>query len=942
MAADISVKLAVEGEKTFKTAVKAADSQIKALDAELKAAVSGFDGMTSAEDKAAKKSDILTKQIEAQKSKLDVLTKQHDKATAKLEELADALEKAKQEHGEDSAEAQKAANAYNRQVTEVANLERQMNQTNAAINQETADLKKLENGVDEVSDEMVDASEETSRFGDVLKANLTGTAIVDAAKKLGETIVNLAKDVAAYGDEVGDNAAKMGISTKAYQEWDAILQRNGSSIDAMKTSMKTLSSAAQTGKEAFEKLGISQKELSELSTEDLFAKTVEGLQNMEAGTERTYIASQLLGKGAQELGSVLDMTADETDDLRKQIRDLGGIMDEKAIKASDEFMDSTQNLKDAFNGLARDVMSDALPVMTNLVTALTNGITKFKEFRNLGKSSNASGLKDLIANVAEWNEKLHDSEAAIDALGWDGAQAAMMEYTRALGNAQEQLLDYVATEEGQLEVLNLLQSGEMTMQEVMDATGWSYSQVIGYMRDAADAQRDAAAAADEETTELSEEEIAAQELTDKLQGLVKETSFAAKGNGDLREEYERLKAEIDACSDVEDEHLQELARIALETLNLNATNQELSKSYPGIVNAANRAGITLQSLSKYIIDNGLTAEQWASKCKTATDGVINSFQETKTSLGLSLDEMRANLEHNIEAQQSWNDNIATLMAAAAESGNEGAVAFVQYMSDLGVGAADEVAKMVEDVDGTLDTFGPLFEEAADAGMTSVIQGIEGQKIEVTGSFTGMITDGVEAMTEEAGTAEAAGQEVASAAKTGAESVDFSPVGTQMDAGIVKGIYQNEGSVKTAMTLVARRAVASAKAELQIKSPSRVFRDEVGQMITEGLALGIEDDAALRDLVSATQTVANTLVGSFNDMDKLSANVDLVGTTQPQVADDIYSAVGGAVNGINSAMSGMQILIPLQVTLDGRVIAETTFDDLVLYANANGTPIINAV
>ncbi|WP_289490262.1 hypothetical protein, partial [Klebsiella pneumoniae] len=74
---------------------------------------------------------------------------------------------------------------------------------------------------------------------------------------------------------------KMGISAEAYQEWDAVLQHSGTSIEAMKPAFKNLSKLAVDNAGAFEALGISEQEVANMSTEDLFAATVTGLQGME-------------------------------------------------------------------------------------------------------------------------------------------------------------------------------------------------------------------------------------------------------------------------------------------------------------------------------------------------------------------------------------------------------------------------------------------------------------------------------------------------------------------------------------------------------------------------------------------------------------------------------------------------------------------------------------
>ena len=71
-------------------------------------------------------------------------------------------------------------------------------------------------------------------------------------------IVKGSSDVASYGDNIDKMSQKMGLSAQSYQEWDAVMQHSGTSMEAMKSSMKTLANAAQSNSVAFEKLGISQ------------------------------------------------------------------------------------------------------------------------------------------------------------------------------------------------------------------------------------------------------------------------------------------------------------------------------------------------------------------------------------------------------------------------------------------------------------------------------------------------------------------------------------------------------------------------------------------------------------------------------------------------------------------------------------------------------------
>ena len=193
----------------------------------------------------------------------------------------------------------------------------------------------------------------------------TGTAAATTAMVAG------AKKTAEYGDNIDKMSQKMGISAEAYQEWDAILQHSGTSIEALKPSMKTLALQAEKGSDAFSKLGISQQEVANLSQEDLFSRVIAGLQGMEEGSERTALASELLGRGAIELGALMNTSAEDTEAMRQRVHELGGVMSDEAVKAAAQFQDSLQDMSTAFDGLKRGMVSDLMPALTSVMDGLT-------------------------------------------------------------------------------------------------------------------------------------------------------------------------------------------------------------------------------------------------------------------------------------------------------------------------------------------------------------------------------------------------------------------------------------------------------------------------------------------------------------------------------------------------------------------------------------------
>lgn len=258
-----------------------------------------------------------------------------------------------------------------------------------------------------VTNEAADKAGEESgtNFGNKFASALKGTgaaigaamaAAAGAAVATGKAFVDAANDVSAMGDAIGDNAAKMMLDTQSYQEWDFVLQRAGSSIDSMKTAMKTLANAAVDGSDAFEALGISQEQLASMNQAELFEATVKSLQNVTDEQERMALASDLLGKGAVELGAVFSMTNEELDAQKQKMYELGAYMDEDAIAASDNYQDTMIDLQDSLKGLKISMMSDFLPGITQVMTGLAGVFSG-----NGGIEEIRGGLETVIGKITE-------------------------------------------------------------------------------------------------------------------------------------------------------------------------------------------------------------------------------------------------------------------------------------------------------------------------------------------------------------------------------------------------------------------------------------------------------------------------------------------------------------------------------------------------------------
>lgn len=88
--------------------------------------------------------------------------------------------------------------------------------------------------------------------------------------------------------------------------------------------------------------------------------------------------------------------------------------------------------------------------------------------------------------------------------------------------------------------------------------------------------------------------------------------------------------------------------------------------------------------------------------------------------------------------------------------------------------------------------------------------------------------------------------------------DWLSIGSDIISGIARGISNGVGIIIQAAKDAAMRAFEAAKAALDINSPSRLFRKEVGFRIPQGAALGVYDgiplmERAMNDLSDVTAT-----------------------------------------------------------------------------------------
>ena len=396
----IGIKFGAEGEQEFKKALNEINQAYKVLGSEMKLVQSQFDKNDNSVEALTARNEVLNKQIDAQKDKIAALKSALDNAAASF--------------GENDKRTQAWQIKLNNAEAALNGMERDLKKNNDAIDEASSEFKDAEKAADKFGDEIKKTGKETEqagaqfqKVGEVLKnvgkaMTAAAAAIGAGAVAAGKKIWDMANDTAAAGDTVDKMSQKLGLSTKAYQEWDYVLSQSGADIESMGAGFKSLTNLvdkATSGNDkaaaSFEKLGISTRELKDLSREDIFNLTVKRLQEMKDGTERAALANTIFGKSGQGLAPLLNQTAEATQDLMDKANELGFVMSDEAVDASVKFTDSMDTLKRTFEGVKNSITSELLPGLTSI----TDGLTLLLTGSDGAKDKIKSGANEIVTAI---------------------------------------------------------------------------------------------------------------------------------------------------------------------------------------------------------------------------------------------------------------------------------------------------------------------------------------------------------------------------------------------------------------------------------------------------------------------------------------------------------------------------------------------------------------
>lgn len=951
MGTDIGAKIGIDGEAAFRSSLSAINSQLKALGGEMKTVISAFSGMENSEEATAAKSDVLQRSIAASVQKIETLKAQSDRAKEKLSALADELENAQREFGENSEQALRAQNAYNRQVVAVNNLESQISRATTEMNRFGDEMRDLGNETGNLEEDFQNAGNGALTFGDVLKANVLSQAIISGVKAVASAV----KDMA--GDFIESSAAVKAESSMFEQTFGSMQKEASEAIGnvaensgILETRLNTLGAqifafARSSGGNATESMDLMEKSLQ--ATADAAAyydrsleDTAESMQSFLKGnfandaalgvscteTTRNAQAMELFGKKYNDLSEI-----QKQETLLQMVLDaqkLSGAMGQAAREA-DGWENVQGNLNEAWRQFQANVgapfleaMIPVIQTITEKLTEMTAGVdwTAFSESISGFVSAivdNGSTIISLIAGIASgflaWNvagmisgvvtavkafQAANEGASVAQAIlnGVMKANPIMLVATLVIGLVTA-LVTFIATNEEAraklIAVWNAIKSGvggaierikalagelKAKFQEILEwfkgiparmkaigsnlLTGlWSgISDKVAWLKGKVSGVVDKIKSWF--TGKDGFDTHSPSKWTEKIGGWVMEGLAVGMSNDNtavkaaqkatakikdvIADEIDAVNAEISRIQkEAEDERAKE--ELAQYKENLAKKQAELKKAEP-----KNRKSI-LEEIAKLEKD-------WNKKqLEAARTAEQQKLQERLTALQEFKQKYESELSAIEQKESSLSDKLFDYGELFTRVQDENSEKEIFKLTDL-----DESIKKIQQYNEQIEKLkekglsGGLLSEIADMNIEDALDFTEKlDRLEV-----GKFEEYVEKFEEKRRLANEAAQqfysdemeELAMNAVEQAKSYadDFNDVGKALTDGVAEGVENGESGLINSIRKTLQAAVRAAKEEMDIHSPSGVFK-EVGGYMVAGLDVGWQ--SGMRNV---TKTIQNSL------------------------------------------------------------------------------------
>lgn len=704
-------------------------------------------------------------------------------------------------------------------------------------------LKNLGEEAEDAGDKIEEAGEKLEDLGDSSEKSGKGFDVAKVA--IGNFIANGVTQLVGKVGEAISSLIALADETREYREDMAKLD----------TAFKTAGHSTETAQKAYDDfyklLGESDRSveavnhLAELTTN---TEELAQWQTIAAGVTAKFgdsLPLEGLTEAANETAKVGAVTGPFADALNWASAESGVFSEalggnDKALQAFNKAVKDGENVEDAFSAALAEMSTEQ--ERSSAITATLTGL-----YAEAG---------------AEYNELTADAQAARDATNqMEQAQARLGEaiepLTTGMTTLKAELLDLGAN------VLGSVISSFTSTKDVMLALNDEQVRMIEASLSASERLQALKTAADESAIGISTSFNYTASLANELLALADATGRV--------EEADRARAEF-----IIGELNEALGTEYAMTGNIIQNYGDIEKNIYKVIEAKKAQIILAEYEEAYAaaVKNVASQEQARADAAIEAGARLADFEAAK----LAEKEARIAYEQAVEddanyqyiqrlgneltALETNTRNKEMLLGEAQEKYNETAVA-VDKSYDA-INSYEEASTLILQGEtgkaiSLLNNYGNGFTQAAGKVDKANAQEIESLKNKVINTQVQLGLLEAEYKQNQGSMTDAQKKEmekrIAAAKKEAQDALkEANTIGGNLIEGIKQGANGKEWTLTGALKSIVGRALQAAKDAAGIKSPARVFRDEVGEMISLGMALGIDDEKAT--VIKAAEGVVN--------------------------------------------------------------------------------------
>ena len=259
-------------------------------------------------------------------------------------------------------------------------------------------------------------------------------------------------------------------------------------------------------------------------------------------------------------------------------------------------------------------------------------------------------------------------------------------------------------------------------------------------------------------------------------------------------------------------------------------------------------------IQTYLTDLVNKAQTWATnmanKAKTAATNFVNNAVNTIKNLPNTIQTYLTNIINKVT---TFATNFASKAKTAAQN-------FVNNAKNAILNLPNTIQTYLTQAVNKVSSWGSTLSSYARTAAGNIVSGARSGVSTLATNIQSSLSTAASKVTSWgttlANNARTAANRIPTTVKSALSNIGstFTSVGSSICQGIARGISNGVSQITNAARTAASNALAAAKKALGINSPSKVFRDVVGQAIPEGIAVGIDKnqyfvDNSLEDMTS---------------------------------------------------------------------------------------------